>query len=107
MIARLENYTPNGIMEKFIKFEVIKILQAKAKFGMGLNNQTKTFNDQIYNTVNELHHRYKQGERKMVIVPSINHKHSCDIFEYGKVKIFVYIDCFSKKAFVIIVSQKS
>ena len=31
MIARLENYTPNGLMEKFIKFAVIKVLQAKIK----------------------------------------------------------------------------
>ena len=98
MIAGLENYTPNGIMERFIKFAVITVLQAKVKFGMG-------YNKQIYNTVNELHHRYK-GERRMVIVPSIN-THSCDIFEYGKVNIFTYIDCFSKKACVIIVSQKS
>ena len=51
--------------------------------------------------------RYKEGERGMIIVPSINHTHSCDIFEYGKVKIFTYIDCSSKKACVIIVSQKS
>ena len=35
IIARLENYTPNGIIEKFIKFAVIKILQAKVNFGMG------------------------------------------------------------------------
>ena len=105
MIARLENYTPNGIMERFIKFAVIKVLQAKIKFGMGLNDQIKTFNDQIYNltrglispTVNELHHRYKQGKRRMVIVPSINHTHLCDIFEYHNNKILTYIDCFSKK----------
>ena len=56
MIARLENYTPNGLMERLIKFAVIKVLQAKIKFRMGLNNQTNTFNDEIYNTVNELHH---------------------------------------------------
>ena len=43
----------------------------------------------------------------MIIVPLINHTHSCDIFEYGKVKIFTYIDCFSKKSCVIIVRQKS
>ena len=40
----------------------------------------------------------------MIIIPSINHTHSCDIFEYVKVKIFTYIDCFSKNACVIIVS---
>ena len=34
MIATLENYTPNGLMERFIKFAVIKVLQAKIKFGM-------------------------------------------------------------------------
>ena len=41
----------------------------------------------------------------MVLVPSINHTHPGDTIEYGKVKIFTYIDCFSKKACVIIVSQ--
>ena len=101
MIARLENYTPNGLMEQFIKFAVIKVLQLKIKFGMGLK-------EDIYNNVNELHHRYKEGERRMIIVPSINHTHSCDIFEYMNKKILTYnIDCFSKKACVIIVSQKS
>ena len=64
-------------------------------------------NKEIYNKVNELCHRYKDGERRMIKVPSINHTHSCDIFEYGKVKIFTFIDCFSKKACVTIVSQKS
>ena len=73
MIARLENYTPNGLMKRFIKFAVIKVVRAKIKFGIRLNDQTKTFNDQIYNTVNELHHRYKEGERKMILVSSINH----------------------------------
>ena len=43
----------------------------------------------------------------MIIVPSINHTHSCAIFEYMNNKILTYIDCFSKKACVIIVSQKS
>ena len=100
MIARLENYTPNKLMERFIKFAVIKVLQAKVKFGMG-------YNKQIYNTVNELHHRYKEQERRMVIVPSINHTHSCDIFEYHNKTILSYIDCFSKKACVILVKQKS
>ena len=100
MIARLENYTPNGLMERFIKFAVIKVLQAKIKFGMG-------YNKQIYNTVNDLHHRYKEGERRMVIVPSINHTHSCNIFEYHNKKILAYIDCFSKKACAILVKQNS
>ena len=52
MIARLKNYTPNGLMVRFIKFAVIKVLQAKIKFGIGLDNKAKTFNEQIYNTVN-------------------------------------------------------
>ena len=61
-------------------------------------------NKEVYNTVKKLHHKYKRGERRMVIVPSINHTHSCDIFEYGKVKIFTYIDWFFKKTCVIIVN---
>ena len=32
MIAKLENYTSNGIMERIIKFAVIKVLQANIKF---------------------------------------------------------------------------
>ena len=79
MIARFENYIPNGIMERSIKFAIIKILQATVKFGIG-------YNKQIYNTVDELHHRYKQGERRMIIVPSINHTHTCDILEYHNKK---------------------
>ena len=63
-------------------------------------------NEEIYNKVNELHHRYKEEEQQMIIVPSINHTHSCDIFEYMNKKILTYIDWFSKKACVIIVSQK-
>ena len=43
MSARLENYTPNKLIKRFIKFAVIKVLQAKIKFRMGLNNQTKSF----------------------------------------------------------------
>ena len=98
MNERLENYTLNGFIERFIKFAVITVLHSKVKFGMGLNKQ-------IYNTVNELRHRYKEGERRMVIVPSINHAHPSDIFEFGKVKIFTYIDCFSNNACVVVVSQ--
>ena len=86
MIAKLENYTPNGLMERFIKFAFFKVLQAKIKFGMGLNDQTKTFNEQIYNTVNESHHRYREDERRMIIVSLINHTQSCDIFEYNNNK---------------------
>ena len=43
----------------------------------------------------------------MVIILSINHTHCCDIFEYMNKKILTYIDCFSKKACVILVKQKS
>ena len=90
MIARLKNQTPNGLMARFIKFAVIKVLQAKIKFGIELNDQTKMFN-KIYNTVNELHNRYIKEKRRQIIVPSINHTHSCDIFEYEEVKIRFYI----------------
>ena len=37
MIAKLENYTLNGFMERFIKFAVSELLQAKVKFGMSIN----------------------------------------------------------------------
>ena len=99
MIEQLDQVPTTGIIDKFANFTVKKLLQLKLKLGMGLN-------EEIYNKVNELHHRYR-GDRGMIIVPSINHTHSCDIFEYDNVKIFTYIDCFSKKACVIIVSQKS
>ena len=54
MFARLKHYTSNGLMKKFIKFAVMKVLQAKIKFGMGLNDKSKTFNDQIYNLTHGL-----------------------------------------------------
>ena len=100
MIEKLDQVPTIGIIDKFANFTAKKLLQLKLKLGMELNQK-------IYNKVNELHHRYKEGEIRMVIVLSINHTHSCDIFEYGKVKIFTYIDCVSKKAWVIIVRQKS
>ena len=59
------------------------------------------------NKVNKLHYRYKTNEQWMIIVPLINHTHYSVIFEYCKVKVFKYIDCFSKNACVIIVSQKA
>ena len=68
-------------MERFIKFAVINVLQAKIKFGIRLINQSKMFNKSIYYKVNELHHRYKEEERRMIIVPSINHTHFCDLFD--------------------------
>ena len=76
MIDQLDQGPTTGIVDKFANFTAKKLLQLKLKLGMGLN-------EEIYNKVNELHHRYKEGERKMIIVPSINHTHSCDIFEYG------------------------
>ena len=109
MIEQLDQVLTNSIIDKFANFTAKKLLQLKLKLGMGLN-------EEIYNKVNELHHRYKEGERRMIIIPSINHTHCCDIFKYktsksanevGKVKIFTYIDCFSKKACEIIISQKS
>ena len=96
----IEQVHTTGIIDKFTNITVKKVLQLKSKLGMGLN-------DKIYNKVNELHHRYKEGERRMIIIPSINHTHSCNIFEYINKKILTYIDCCFKKACVIIVSQKS
>ena len=56
---------------------------------MGLNDQSKTFNYQIYNlmrgliwpTVNELKHRYIEDKRIMIIISSINHIYFSDVFE--------------------------
>ena len=100
MIKQLDQIPTTGIIDKFANLTAKKWLQLKLKLRMGLNNE-------IYNKVNELHHRYKEGERRIIIVPSINHTHSCDIFEYINKKILIYIDCFSKKACVILVKQKS
>ena len=52
---------------------------------------------EIYKKVNELHHRYKKGERRMVIVSSINHTHSCDIFEYMNEQFLHILIVFLKK----------
>ena len=46
--------------------------------------------EKIYNKVNELDHRYKERERRMIIVPSINHTHFCDIFEYNNKNFNIY-----------------
>ena len=100
MIEQLDQVKTTGIIDKFANFIAKKLLQLKLKLRMGLKVK-------VYNTVKELHHRYKQEERRMVIVPSRNHTHSYDIFEYINKKILTYIDCLFKKACVIIVSQKS
>ena len=100
VIGQLNQLQTTRIIDKFANFTDKKLLQLKLKFGMGLNGK-------IYNKVNELHHRYTEGERQMIIIPSINHTRFYDIFEYCKFKIFTYNYCFSKKACVIIVSQKS
>ena len=80
MIEQLDQVETTGIIDKFAYFTAKKVLQLKLKLGMGLN-------EDVYNTIKELDHRYKQGERRIVIVPSINHTHSCDIFEYKNKKI--------------------
>ena len=100
MIEQLDQVPTNSIIDKFANFTAKKLLQLKLKLGMGLN-------EEIYNKENELHHRYKEKRRRMIIIPSINHTHSCDIFEYKNLKILTSNDCFYKKACVIIVSQKS
>ena len=100
MVEQLDQVQTIGIIDKFATFTAKKLLQLKMKLGMGLNKR-------VYNKVNELHHRYKEGDRRMVIVSSINHTHSCDIFEYMNTKILTYIDCFFKKACVIVVRHKN
>ena len=100
MIEQLDQVRTTGIIDKFANYTAKKLLQLKLKLKMGLNKE-------IYNKVNELHHEYKEVERRMIIVPSIYHTHSCDIFAYGKFKTVTYIDCFSKKGCIIILSQKS
>ena len=75
IIEQLDQVTTNSIIDKFANFTAKKLLQLKLKLGMGLN-------EEIYNKVNKLHHRSKEGERRIIIVPSINLIHSCDIFEY-------------------------
>ena len=101
MIEQLDQVSTTGIIDKVANYTAKKLLQLKWKVGMGLTNITKLFVnspiEEIYNKLNELHHRYKESERRMITIPSINYTHSCDIFEYGKVKIFTYFDCFSKK----------
>ena len=54
MIARLINYTFNGLSDRNIEVAVVKVLKAKSKFGLGLNDKTKTFNDQIYKLMRSL-----------------------------------------------------
>ena len=100
MIEQLDQVPTTSIIDKFSNLTAKKLLQLKLKLEIRLN-------EEIYNKVNKLHHRYNEGERRMIIILSINHILFCNIFEYGKVKNFTYIDCFSKKARIIIVNQKS
>ena len=53
MIEQLDQVPTTGIIDKFANFNAKKLLQLKLKLGMGLN-------EEIYNKVNELHHRYKE-----------------------------------------------
>ena len=100
MIEQLDKVQTTGIINKFANFTAKNLLPLKLKLGIRLN-------EEIYNKVNELHHRYIEQERRMVIIPSINHTHSCDIFEYSNKNFVTFIDWFSKNACVIIVSQKT
>ena len=74
VIEQLNQVPTTWIIDKFTNFTAKKLLQLKLKLRMGLN-------EEIYNKVNKLHHRYTEEERQMIIVPSINNTHSCDIFE--------------------------
>ena len=62
MIEQLDQVQTTGIIVKFANFTAKKLLQLKLKLKMGLN-------EEIYNKVNELHHRYKDEEKRMVIIP--------------------------------------
>ena len=58
MIARLENYTLNWFIERFIKFSVIKLLHAKVKFGMSINpyqSLINSFSDNAKSITAQLH----------------------------------------------------
>ena len=38
MVKRLEQYNPDGVIERAVKFFVIKILQIKSKLGLGFKD---------------------------------------------------------------------
>ena len=61
MIEQLDQVPTTEILDKVANFSAKKVLQLNLKLGMTLNKE-------IYNKVNELHHRYKEGERRMIIV---------------------------------------
>ena len=72
MIARLENYTRNGFMERFIKFALIKLLHAKVKFNMLINLDLfliDSFSDDANQIVAQLHKpiRHKFSRRKVIV----------------------------------------
>ena len=88
MIAKLENYTPNGFMERFIKFAVIKLLHAKVKFGMSINpdlSLINLFSDNAQQIAAQLHKpiRHKFSRRK-VIVYKLDEIWACDLMDFSK-----------------------
>ena len=102
MIKELENYTPDSLIDKFYKWVVIRILSMKVKFGLGqvpLDELTAKLE------AKELHHPYRTGLRRIVIVNGIDDTHACDLIEMPSevgpkhVKysyVFTNIDIFSK-----------
>ena len=53
MIEQWDQVQTTGIIDRFANFTAKKLLQLKLKLGMELNKE-------IYNKVNELHHKYKE-----------------------------------------------
>ena len=112
LIERLNDYSPLNINERFIKFLIQKAISLKVKFGMG--NQIVT-PERAKIIAKELHHQFKMGKRRKVIVDGIDHTHAVDLIEMPKQKhsngyIYKYvltcIDIFSKYAWGIMLTNK-
>ena len=110
MIARLENYTPNGLMERFIKFPVIKVLHAKIKFGMSINLYLFLINSFSENAKQIAYQLHKPIQHKFFrlkeIVHNLDEIWAFDLINFLKGPIYykrvrsnyvlVIIDCFLK-----------
>ena len=108
-------------MDRFIKFAVIKVLQAKIKFGMSINpdlSLINSFSENAKQIAYQLHKpiQHKFSRRK-VIVHNLDEIWACKLMDFFKDPIYykrvrynyvlVTIDCFSKFCWCFILKQNN
>lgn len=92
-------YEQKNSVDSFHKFVIEKAIGWKLHFWLRLSKA------EIISK--KLHKGYREKDRRMTIFLRIYHTHSCELFFYNNFPIPKYIDCFSQKACVIILPNKS